>query len=116
MHVEGLGAPVYRFAQGFAWLEVGYALFRDRHGFAAAWIAAHARRAVIDGKTAKAPNLDPMAFDQGLAHGVQNGLDGVFGIARITRPVPSRLASCARRTPAMMEMATVPGPTNAFAC
>jgi len=21
-----------------------------------------------------------MAFDQGLAHGVQNGLDGVFGI------------------------------------
>ena len=80
MHVEGLGALVYRFAQGFAWLEVGYALFRDRHGFAAAWIAAHARRAVIDGKTAKAPNLDPMAFDQGLADGVKDGLDGEFSV------------------------------------
>ena len=81
MHVEGLGALVYRFAQGFAWLEVGYALFRDRHGFAAAWIAAHARRAVVDREAAKAADLDAVPAHQGLAHGIQNGLDGVFGIA-----------------------------------
>ena len=49
MHVEGLGALVYRFAQGFTRLEVRDAHYREGYGVAAAWVAAHARRAVIDG-------------------------------------------------------------------
>ena len=69
------------FAQGLARLEMGHTLFGNGHGLAAAWIAAHAGRAVVDREAAKAPDLDAVPAHQGLAHGVQNGLDGVFGIA-----------------------------------
>ena len=60
---------------------MGYALGRDGYGLAAAGVAPHAWGAVVDGETAKTPDLDAMPTHQGIAHGVQNGLDGVLGIA-----------------------------------
>ena len=43
-------------------------------------VAAHARRAAADGEAAKAPDLDAMAARQGVAHGVEDGLDREFGV------------------------------------
>ena len=78
---ELLGALINRFAQGFACFEMGNALFRDRHAFAGARVASHARRAPVDGETAESPDLDAMAPHQRLAHRVKDRLDGVLGVA-----------------------------------
>ena len=58
-----------------------HAFFWNGHRFAAARIAAHAGWAMVDGEAAKAPDLDAVPLHQGIAHCVQNGLDGEFGIA-----------------------------------
>src|SRR5450830_525669 len=84
-----LGALVHSLAQGFARLEVGHALARDRHTLAAARVATHAGRAVVDREAAEATDLDPVATHQCVAQGVKNGLDGVFGIpvCQLAEPV-----------------------------
>ena len=51
------------------------------HAFAGARIAPHARRAPVDREAAEAADLDPVPAHQRVAHGVKNGLDGVFGVA-----------------------------------
>ncbi|MNV84386.1 hypothetical protein D3C71_1782540 [compost metagenome] len=60
---------------------MGHTFFRNSHGFAAARIAAHARRAVVDREAAKAPDLDAVPAHQCVAYSVQNGLYGEFCIA-----------------------------------
>jgi hypothetical protein len=44
-------------------------------------IAAHARRAPVDREAAEAADLDAVAPHQCVAHGVEDGLDGVLGVA-----------------------------------
>lgn len=84
---QGLGAAkFYRalvngFTQGFAGLEVGHAFLRNMYGFAAAWVAAHACEAVVDGKAAKAADFNALSAHQGIAHRIQNGFDCEFGVA-----------------------------------
>ena len=75
------GALVYGFAQGFTGFEMRYALGWNGHGGAAARIAAHAWSAVVDGKTAKATDFNAIAAHECIADGVQQGFDGVFGVA-----------------------------------
>jgi hypothetical protein len=36
---------------------------------------------MVDGEAAKAAYLYPVTAHQGIAHGVKNGLDGVFGVS-----------------------------------
>jgi hypothetical protein len=83
------GALVHGFAQGLARLEMGDALFGNGHAFTAAGVATHAGRTVVDGEAAKAANLDAVPCNQCVVHGVQNGLDGKFGIAmgELAKPV-----------------------------
>ena len=44
-------------------------------------LASDAWGAAIDGKAAETADLDPVAFDQGITHRVENRLDGKLGIA-----------------------------------
>jgi hypothetical protein len=74
------GALVDSFAQCLAGFEVGDTLGRNGHGLTAARVASHARRAVADRKAAKAAHFDAVALHHGLADGVEQGLDGVFGV------------------------------------
>src|SRR6478735_8250149 len=79
--VEDRGLGVDRLAQRLARLEMGHALLGDLHAFTGARIASDARRAPVDREAAEAADLDPMAAHQRVAHGVEDGLDGVFGVA-----------------------------------
>ena len=83
------GALVNGLTQGFAGFEVGNPLFGDGNALATAWIAAHTGRAAVDGETAKTTYLNAVASDQGIVHGIQNRLDGKFGIAmrQLLKPV-----------------------------
>jgi hypothetical protein len=76
-----LGAGINGLAQGFAGFEMRHALFRNGHAFAGARVATHAGRPVIDREAAKAAYLYPVTAHQSIAHGVKNGLDGVFGVS-----------------------------------
>src|SRR5690606_23575816 len=60
--------------------EMGDTLFRDHDALARARVAPDARRAPVDGKAAEPTDLDAVALDQSLAHGVENGLDGKLGV------------------------------------
>jgi len=73
-------ALVYGFTQGFARFEVWNAFGRNGHSLTAAWVAAHARGAVVDRKAAKAAHLDAVTAHQGFAHCVKKGLDGKLGV------------------------------------
>lgn len=74
--VHGLCAN--RFSQGFTWLEMRNAPFGDLHAFAGARVTSQAGCAAIDRKASEASDLDPMAACEGVAHGVEDGLDGCF--------------------------------------
>ena len=79
----GMGDSIHLvdpFAQGLAGFEVWHQLFGDQHLLARAWVAAHAGRATVDRKAAKAADFDAMPLGQRFRHGVQNGLDRKFGI------------------------------------
>ncbi|GGH65973.1 hypothetical protein GCM10010975_34330 [Comamonas phosphati] len=58
------------------------------HGFAAAGVAADAGRAVVDGEAAETADFNPVSVHQGIAHSVQNGFDGLLGIALIELAKP----------------------------
>src|SRR5690606_42026366 len=75
------GALVDLLAQGLAGLEVGHALLGNHHALARTRVASDARRAAIDRETAEAPDLDAVALHQGVAHGVEDRLDGELGIS-----------------------------------
>jgi hypothetical protein len=75
------GAWVNRLAQCFAGFEVRYPFFRDLNAFAGTWVAPDAWRTAVDGEAAKTANFDPMAFDQGMAHGVEDCFDGELGVS-----------------------------------
>src|SRR3989338_9907974 len=60
---------------------MGNTFFRNGNAFARARVAAHARRAPVERKTAKTTNLYAVPTHQRIAHGVKNRLDGIFGIA-----------------------------------
>jgi len=72
---------VYGFSQCFARFKVGYALFRNLHTFTRSGVASYAGRAAVDGETSKSANLNAMAFEQGIAHGVKHRFDGKFCVA-----------------------------------
>ncbi len=72
---------VHGFPQRLSRFEMRHALFRNGHGLAAARITSHAGRAVVHRKAAKAPDLDAVSAHQGVAHGIQDGLDREFCIA-----------------------------------
>jgi hypothetical protein len=76
-----LGAGINGLAQGFAGFEMRHTLFRNGHAFAGARVATHTGRPVIDREAAKAAYLYPVTAHQGIAHGVKNRLDGVFGVS-----------------------------------
>jgi hypothetical protein len=71
-----LGFSIYRLAQGFAWLEVGDALFGDGDRLTGAGVAPNTGRPAVHRKAAKTTNLNPVTTHQGIAHRVQNRLDG----------------------------------------
>ena len=73
-------AGVHGFTQGFARFEVGNTLLGNGHTLAAARVATHTRRTVVDGKTTEPSNLDAVPAHQCFTHGVKNGLDSSFGI------------------------------------
>src|SRR5688500_4789622 len=75
------GALIHRLAQRLARFEVGHALFGDVDAFAGARVAAHARRTPVDREAAETADFDPVPANQRIAHGVKNGLDGIFGVA-----------------------------------
>eukprot|EP00952_Eustigmatos_sp_NYUAD-ZCMA_P000083 230-Eustigmatos_ZCMA.PRE.1 len=56
-------------------------LLGNHHALARTRVASDARRAAIDRKAAEAPDLDAVTLHQGVAHGVEDRLDGEFGIA-----------------------------------
>src|SRR3954447_15665398 len=72
---------VHRFAQRLARLEMRHAVFRDVHAFAGTGIASHARRPAVDREAAEAADLDAVPAHERIAHRVQDGLDGVLGVA-----------------------------------
>ena len=59
---------------------MGHPFFWNLNALARARVAAHTGRAAVDGEAAKATNLNAVAFDQGVAHGVKHRFDGQFGI------------------------------------
>src|SRR5829696_4981444 len=65
------GALVDRFAQRLARLEMGDALFGNVHAFAAARVAAHARRTPVDREAAETADFDTVPAHQRFAHRVQ---------------------------------------------
>ena len=71
------------FAQSLAGLEMRHALGGNLNGLAGAGVAAYAGLAVIDGKAAKAANFNAVTAHQSIAHCIQNGFDGQFGIALV---------------------------------
>ena len=75
------GALVDFFAQGLARLEMGNALFRNGNAFTAAGVPADTRWAAVDREAAETTDFNAMATFQGVAHGIQNGLDRKLCIA-----------------------------------
>src|SRR5258706_5458886 len=69
-------------AQLLAGLEVRHVLLRHLHLLARLGIAAGARRAVVEAEAAETADLDAVAGEQRVGHGVENHLDGVLGILR----------------------------------
>jgi len=67
-------------SQCLARFEMRDALFWDLHAFTRTRVAAHTGRAAVDGETAKTSDLNPMAFDQGFAHGIQHRFDSKFSV------------------------------------
>lgn len=82
------GSGINGFAQCFSRFEMSHPFFRDGDTFSRPGIASHAGRTPVDGEAAEAPNLNPVATHQCVAHGIKKGLDGVFGITvrQLTEP------------------------------
>jgi hypothetical protein len=59
---------------------VGHPFFGDLNALARAGVAPDAWRTAVDSEAAKTANFDPMAFDQGMAHGVEDRFDGELGV------------------------------------
>src|SRR5690606_1108491 len=76
--VEFGGARIDRFSQGLARLEVGHALFGDLDALARARVAPDAWWTPVHREAAEAADLYAMAAHHGVAHGVEDGLDGVL--------------------------------------
>ena len=76
----GADSGVYRFAQGFAWLEVGDTFSGHLYGLATAWVATQTGLAVRNGKATKTTDLDTLATHQRVFDGVQNRFDSLLRI------------------------------------
>src|SRR5690606_5952860 len=68
-------AGVDAVAQFLPGLEMGNVLAGQRHRFPGLGVAAHARRAEMQGEAAEAADLDALALGQGAAHHLEQGLD-----------------------------------------
>src|SRR5690606_25395497 len=66
---------------------MGNMLARQRDGFAGLGIAAGARRAVVQRKTAKAPDLDALAVGQGASHHLQQRLHRKIDVVGLQVPL-----------------------------
>src|SRR5690606_32615040 len=73
--------PVQPLADFLAGLELGDVFLAHVDLFAGAWIAAHARRAVLDRKGPETAQFHPSATGQGIADLVENGVDDIFDIS-----------------------------------
>src|SRR5476649_98092 len=73
---------IHALTQLLAGLEVRNELLRHLDLFARLGVSAHARRAVVEPETAEAADLDALALDEAVGHGIKNSLDRELGILR----------------------------------
>src|SRR5690606_35100761 len=82
--------PADLLAQFLARLEVRHVLARQRHRLAGLGVAAHARRPVVQRKTAESTDLDALAGGKRASHHLQQRLDGKVHVLGLQ----VRLAAC----------------------
>src|SRR5690606_16857551 len=73
-------AAVDAVTQLLARLEVRHVLAAEHHWLTGLGVAAGTRRAVVKGKTSKAPDLDATAFGKHVGHVGHDGLDRQFDV------------------------------------
>ena len=73
-------ALIDRFTQRFAWLEMWHSFLWNCDTFTAARVAPQPRRSAVNRKTSKSTNFNSMTPHQCVVHGIENRLNGVFGV------------------------------------
>ena len=76
LRLAGFDGTINAFAQFLASLEMGHPFLGDAYLVAGLGVSPHARRPVIECKTAEAADLDTIAPGQYLRHRIEYHLDG----------------------------------------